>query len=402
MHLEGGFEPDYSPTTFPKFPIGHSAEFFDGMSGAIIMKEYIEELGGEYQFNTSFIKFEHEGKKVTAAIGKNQNGDYIRYVGKKGIVLSTGGYQGDPNMLMARQPENVMISTPPMPTTNSGDGIKACLWMGAAMDEVTASSLFDRMALLPNETPTTMTRPSFFWLGSQPWLKVNLLGERFTNESAYYDYILHAAAKQPGATYCCIMDSNWFEQVTQFSTIGCSRIYPFPNGSPNDVYKKNGLGYTGTDMVAIEEEWTEIMEGLVESGHLQKADTPEQLAEKLNIPANTFAETFNRYNELAKKGEDEDFFKESYRLLPLMQPPFYGIRTTGWLLCTMDGIRIDTKMRPVDSMNEPFEGLHVIGDASGSFFAYSYPSLFTGFANGRTLTFARRVARVLAGESEAL
>jgi len=399
FYYEGGYEPDFAnPATHYKFPTGHSGDFPEGKEGAQLMREYIEELGGEYRFNTPFVKFEHEGKKVTAAIAKDQDGNYIRFVGTKGIVLSTGGYQGNPDMMNALQPHEVLTMTPPMSSAVSGDGIKACLWMGAAMDEVHTSLVFDRMGLLPNETPSTMTRPGFFWLGSQPWLKVNLLGERFANESTTYDFILHAAAKQPGATYCAIMDSNWFKQVTQFSTMGCSRIYPFPNGSPNDVYKTGGLESTGTDMAVIEEEWTAILNGLMESGHLQQADTPEELAEKLNIPADTFSATVDRYNELATKGEDEDFFKDSYRLLPVDSAPYYGIRLTGWHLATMDGIRIDTQMRPMDSMNDPFEGLYVIGDSSGSYFANTYPCLITGYANGRTLTFGRRVARILAGE----
>ncbi len=398
FYYEGGYEPDFSPATYPKFPTGHSGDFPGGKDGATIMKEYIEELGGDFRFETPFIKFEYEGKKVTAAIAKNKEGKYTRFVGKKGIVLSTGGYQGNPTMLKALQPADVMLMTPPAETGTCGDGIKACLWMGAAMDETHASMLFDRMGLLPNETPATMTIPGFFWLGSQPWLKVNLLGERFTNESGPYDFILHAAARQPGATYCCIMDSNWFNQTTQFSTVGCSRIYPFPNGSPNDVFKGAGLESTGTDLAVIEEEWTAILEKLIESGHMQKADTPEELATKLNIPANTFSATVNRYNELAVTGVDSDFYKDSYRFLPITKPPYYGIRVTGWLLCTLDGIRIDTQMRPMDSMNVPFEGLYVIGDSSGSYFAHTYPNLFTGYANGRTTTFARRVARILAGE----
>ena len=68
------------------------------------------------------------------------------------------------------------------------------------------------------------------------------------------------------------------------------------------------------------------------------------------------------------------------------------------ILSTMDGIRIDTQMRPLDEENVPFEGLHVIGDTSGSYFAHTYPNLFTGYANGRTTVYARRVSRILAGE----
>lgn len=396
--FEGGYEPDFASTTYPKFPTGHSGFFPADTDGAKIMRAYIEELGGIYNFETTFVKFEHEGKKVTAAIAKNKEGKVVRYVGTKGIVLATGGYQNNPEMLNALQPADVMIMIKPASGANSGDGIKACLWMGAAMDECHSSMLFDRMGLLPTETPATMTQPGFFWLGSQPWLKVNLLGERFTNESGPYDFILHAAARQPGATYCAIMDSTWFEQVTQFSTVGCSRIYPFPNGSPNDVFKTGGLESTGTDLAVIKQEWTAILQSLMDSGHLQQADTAEDLATKLNIPPATFKASFDRYNTLADKGVDEDFFKDSYRFLPLKAPPYYGIRLTGWHLTTLDGIRIDTQMRPLDASNVPFEGLFVVGDSSGSYFAHTYPNLFTGYANGRTTTFARRVARIIAGE----
>ncbi len=256
---EGGYEPNLSGKTYPKFATGHSADLTGGWDTAKMFQEYITELGGEYRFETPFVKFEHEGKKVTAVIAKNKDGKYIRFVGKKGIVLSAGGYQGNPDMLNALQPADVMVMMKPTPGPTAGDGIKACLWMGAAMDECHASMLFDRMGLLPTETPANMTIPGFFWLGSQPWLKVNLLGERFTNESGPYDFILHAAARQPGATYCCIMDSTWFEQTTQFETMGCSRIYPFPNGAENDVFKTGGLEQTGTELAIIKQEWTSIL-----------------------------------------------------------------------------------------------------------------------------------------------
>lgn len=394
---EGGYEPDFEHTSaYQKFPTGHSAFWGSpDLSTAKMMKEYIEGLGGEFRFETPFVKFEYEGKKVTAAIAQDKEGKYLRFIGKKGIVLSTGGYQGNLEMLNALQPQDIMImGRAGIGGLNTGDGIKACLWMGAAMDEVHTSMIFDRWGLLPNETPATQTVPTLFWLGSQPWLKVNLLGERFSNESVPYDFFPHAAARQPGKCYAAIMDSTWFDQVLQFQTVGCSRIMPYNNGSPNDTPFFAPPG----NLEAITANAPAVFQGYLDSGHLQQADTPEELATKLNIPADTFASTFNRYNELAEGGEDLDFFKESYRFLPLTKPPFYGIRLCGMILSTMDGIRIDTQMRPMDEMNVPFEGLYVIGDSSGSYFANSYPNLFTGYANGRTTVYARRVSRILAGE----
>lgn len=55
-----------------------------------------------------------------------------------------------------------------------------------------------------------------FWMGSQPWLKVNLNGERFCNESGTYDFILHADASQPGNIHVCLWDADWQTYAQQF------------------------------------------------------------------------------------------------------------------------------------------------------------------------------------------
>ena len=73
-------------------------------------------------------------------------------------------------------------------------------------------------------------------------------------------------------------------------------------------------------------------------------------------------------------------------------------RSGDFFIVSLDGIRIDTHSRAIDANGEPFEGLYVIGDCSGSYFAHSYPNLCTGYAHGRTCTFARRVAREMNGE----
>jgi len=125
-------------------------------------------------------------------------------------------------------------------------------------------------------------------------------------------------------------------------------------------------------------------------GYIVRADSIEELAEKLNIPTDTFKATVERYNELAVKGEDEDFGKEGYRLSTLDTAPYFGTRQCGgYFICTMDGIQIDEHLHAIRADGSAIEGLYVVGDCSGSYFSGSYPNLMSGAAAGRSVTFGR-------------
>ena len=134
---------------------------------------------------------------------------------------------------------------------------------------------------------------------------------------------------------------------------------------------------------------------MIESGYLQKADTLEELAEKLNIPVDNFVASVERYNELCKKGVDEDYGKEAHRMTPVDTAPFYGIRTAAWHLTTLSGVRINTDMQVIRPDGTPIEGLYATGDGTGGMFGITYPNLFTGLACGRTMTFGRRAAKIV-------
>ena len=110
----------------------------------------------------------------------------------------------------------------------------------------------------------------------------------------------------------------------------------------------------------------------------------------------TLKTTVARNNELFAMGEDVDYGKEKHRLSPLDKPPFYGAKNTGWMLCTLDGIQINTKMNAIDTKGRPIPGLFVISNDSGGYFANEYPNLATGMACGRTVTFGRLVGQYLA------
>ena len=210
---------------------------------------------------------------------------------------------------------------------------------------------------------------------------MNLQGKRFCNESGPYDYMLHSAFMQPYHTYVDIWDSDYVTQVKQINEVGCCRLYPFDNGAPSNM-----------DISAMQSKFDQ----LEEAGYVQKADTMEELAVKLNLPVEATVATWERYNKFAEQGKDEDYNKEPYRLTSLTHPPYYGVRTGAWFLATIDGCPINTNMHPVNEAGEQIDGLYLVGNDSGGFFSVSYPNLMTGLAAGRTMTFGRRAGMLAA------
>ena len=380
-------------TRYKHFPIGHSPRMRltkDGkeeISLNTVLFDYAVKHGARFDFSTKMVKLEKKNRRVTGCIAQNAEGKYVRYNAKKGVVVATGGYAQNFKMLEALQPWNLRVTgrTGAMPGAR-GDGIKACLWVGAKMDETHSLLKFDRCALRPDQNPGVKTIQSgdsgFFWMGSQPWLKVNAYGKRFMNESGTYENILHADEFQKGHCHYTLFDSNWVQYAEQFKMHGCSRMFPFENGAdPNISWK------------VVKEK---MLPGLIEKGYVVQADTIEELAQKLGLPAKTLQATVTRYNELAKSGNDVDYGKEPHRLTPVNKAPFYGAKNTGWMLCTLDGIQIDTNMNAIDTEGNPIPGLFVVGNDSGGYFASEYPNLATGMACGRTVTFGRLVGLKLA------
>jgi succinate dehydrogenase/fumarate reductase flavoprotein subunit len=370
---------EYEKVNYKHFATGHSPAWpmddkgNQTIDGATILTEYATGLGVEFRSNTPMIKLVKEGARVTGVIAEGDSG-YVRINASKGVIVSTGGYAMNREMLAALQPDAMpLIAWNTAIPGSEGDGIKACIWAGADFDKVHSCMLFDRGAVKPNQVSGgDWSEGRMFWLGSQPLLKVNLNGERFVNESGPYDFITHAAADQPQATYCTIWDSNLPNDYVRFDTHGCSRMFFYENNAAPNIPFEVVMG---------------MVQGLLEEGYVQQADSIEELASKLNIPSDTFAKTAERYNELFDQQADPDFGKEAFRLSSLRTPPFFGVRQNAMLLCTLDGIRIDTNINAVDTDGKPIEGLFVTGNDSGGYYAYTYPNLMTGHACGRTITF---------------
>ena len=369
------------------------SESESGLQRNEALQQYIEELGYSIDFKTSLAKLEKDADgRVTGIIAQSTEDDhFIRYNANDGVLLACGGFPGNPYMMEQLDPLGTSVTTAcSYSPSDKGYGIRAAVWAGANLDKEAAPMLFDRGIVAPGvdagyvESENSFGGKAFpgeikqYNPGTQPFLKVNRNGERFANESSPYNDIVYAAAHQPGRVYAQICDANILEDVKRFHTIGCSA--QTRNAGAEYIQKQ--------------------MDNAEEKGCFFKADTIEELADKLGFTGeakDTFLATVDRYNELYDQQNDEDFGKPAYRLSAIRKAPFYGCWLGASLLCTEQGIAINEKGQALDNDNKPMPGLYVTGDMSGSFFANNYPCLMAGVAMGRTLTFAMKAIKQMAG-----
>ena len=370
-----------------------ASERESGLARNELLLQYIQELGYGVDFKTSLAKLEKNAEgRITGIIAQNMDDDhFIRYNAAKDVLLACGGYAGNPYMMQQLDPLGTSVTTAcSYSPADKGYGIRAAVWAGANLDKEAAPMLFDRGIVAPGVDAGYVDSDSAFGgkafpgeirqfnPGTQPFLKVNRNGERFANESCPYNDIVYAAAHQPGRVYAQISDANMLEDAKRFHTIGCS------------------AGTRKNTMEGLEKTFASAEE----KGCFFRADTIEELADKMGFTGaakDTFLATVERYNELYDKQNDEDFGKPAYRLSAIRTAPFYGYWLGASLLTTEQGIAINEKGQALDTNNQPMAGLYITGDMSGSFFANNYPCLMAGVAMGRTLTFAMKAVKQMAG-----
>ena len=370
-----------------------ASERESGLARNELLLQYIQELGYGVDFKTSLAKLEKNAEgRITGVTAQNMDDDhFIRYNAAKGVLLACGGYAGNPYMMQQLDPLGTSVTTAcSYSPADKGYGIRAAVWAGANLDKEAAPMLFDRGIVAPGVDAGYVDSESAFGgkafpgeirqfnPGTQPFLKVNRNGERFANESCPYNDIVYAAAHQPGRVYAQISDANMLEDAKRFHTIGCS------------------AGTRKNTMEGLEKTFASAEE----KGCFFRADTIEELADKMGFTGDakdTFLATVERYNELYDKQNDEDFGKPAYRLSAIRTAPFYGYWLGASLLTTEQGIAINEKGQALDTNNQPMAGLYITGDMSGSFFANNYPCLMAGVAMGRTLTFAMKAIKQMAG-----
>ncbi|PNV65912.1 3-oxosteroid 1-dehydrogenase [Rubneribacter badeniensis] len=324
-----------------------------------------QDLGQEIHFQTRGVQLVRENDntgRVSAVIAKRADGTYAKYEAAKAVVLATGDFSKDEDM-MAKYAPDIYHALKDQLTFGEdavdfdagmnysglmpGDGHKMGLWVGAAWQRV-----FPNPCAVNGGVPG----PSHCVIDNFWGINLNINGKRFQNENTNFAFGARSLLTQPQTTAFGIWDSAYAYTQDEWETLGCS---------VNNVTPQKPL--TPEQMIAS---W----DANVEKGTYFKADTLEELLDQLEgIDKEEALASIERYNTYAEQGYDEEYQVNPSILFPISTPPFYGAKTTGvTFLTVMGGLRTNENLQICEEDDTPIEGLYCVGTMIGDFFAGTY------------------------------
>lgn len=339
------FAPEHAlysiPRTYKTKPMdsaNYSSAAHEVMDKVVKANEKIEIV-----YNTKAIELlANDQGQVLSVVGQAQNGDLIRFDAIKGIIVATGGYSAN-SKLMGMYAENGADYLRGGPATADGNGLRLMQMVGAALNENSMSYIPTfPMGLQSADDPTAGTIASTYtWKAGG--IVVNQNGERFVNECEANPSIREVALEeQPGAVQYDIFTDKILEDLRE---AGGSYMYDF----------------------------TFVGENARGAHVLEEADTLEELAEKIGVPAENLLATVEAYNASVEEGGTDEFgrtyndSRDTYKLAvnKIEGDHFYAVPLHALCVMTLGGITTNEQMQVLDEAGNVIPGLYAAGEVVG-------------------------------------
>jgi 3-oxo-5alpha-steroid 4-dehydrogenase len=261
-------------------------------------------------------------------------GEERRIRARGGVILTTGGFVLNDEMLLNHAPLALRCGMRVAATGDDGSGIRLGVAAGAATIHMDAISIS-----LPITQPWTLKRG----------ILVNRQGQRFINEDTYYGRLGEAALLHQDGHAFLVVDDGTFEKP----------------------------------------EYMEAIAGVGES--------PEELEQALKLPPGSLQATLDLYNRHAENASDPLFHKSADYLECLDRPPYGAFDCTTekalYAVFTLGGLQTDTEGRVLDPEGDPLNGLFAAGRSTSGIAVGGYSS---GLSLGDGSFFGRRAGRTAA------
>lgn len=133
----------------------------------------------------------------------------------------------------------------------------------------------------------------------------------------------------------------------------------------------------------------------VESGLVKTADSLEELAEKIGLPAENLVKSVETWNKHAAEGKDPEY-ERTMGVKPF-SGPYYAYTNTPGNLGAIGGLKINAQCNVIDNFGQPIPGLYAAGMNAGGWIGSYYPG--SGTAVSGAIHQGRRAAKSILGLS---
>lgn len=318
--------------------------------------------------------------RVIGVEATDEDGNVIHAKANKGVVISTAGSDHDMELAKSLSHQQYWglkmfeagMNNPNCIDTiaNTGDGVRMCMEVGADLAVSTACVMQDThyiggvgnygmheaLGLEMNPYQTTVYEGN---------ICVGPDGRRFVQEDAEWGYVMQKVARK---LEDCGLN---YEKLDKFC-------------------------YNICDADHYETTWVNMGLPL---DHVVSADTIEELAEKLGMPAENLAKTIADWNSYSDNQNDLEYGRWG-DWGQIATPPFYADPVQPGVLGTAAGVKCDIDTHVIDVNGNPIPGLYAAGmTAGGNYTPPFYPGC--GWAILGTIVWGRKAGKVVAAAEPA-
>ena len=278
-----------------------------------LMEKACQDRGVEFILNTTAdtILTDESGKAVGVS-GTDKDGNTVT-VNAKAVVLATGGFGANLDMVASYKPDLKGFMTTNAPGIQ-GQGIAMATAIGAATVDM------DQIQIHPTVEANTAALITEGLRGDGAIL-VNANGERFTDEVSTRDKVSAAEIAQPGSFSWLIVDQAMADA-------------------------------------------SNVIQGYITKGYTKQGATYEELAKEIEVDPATFAATMEKWNGCVEAKTDADFGRTSFAN-PLNTAPYYAIKVSAGVHHTMGGVVINSSTEVLKEDGSVIPGLFAAGEVTG-------------------------------------
>ena len=247
------------------------------------------------------------GVKATGASGETVT------VNAKAVVLATGGFGANLDMVVKYKPELKGFMTTNAPGIQ-GQGIEMAQAIGAATVDM------DQIQIHPTVEANTAALITEGLRGDGAVL-INEEGKRFIDEVGTRDVVSAAEIAQTGSYSWLVVDQAMADASS-------------------------------------------VIQGYIKKGYTVTGATYEELGKAMGVDAAAFAETMEKWNGCVEAKNDPDFGRTSFAN-PLNTAPYYAVKVTAGVHHTMGGLKINANTEVLNEKGEVIPGLFAAGEVTG-------------------------------------